>query len=163
MADILSKKVFAIGLPRCGGQTLQMALAYLFRRCVHSPGCDWRILDGNIAFTEVYLHPDTLIERYGAENCVFLLNVRPMDSWLESCRAVYHKSTLWNHPIWRYPLEGFCRFRQRYLDARTGCGASVIHLVEHPEWDELCSALGVPVPDVGFPRVDRHRKCLGPS
>ena len=155
-------KTFGIGLPRCGGQTLQHALHILLGSCVHSPGHHPGIMDEHPASVEVFLDPQTLVDRYGRD-IALIMNTRDAASWLRSCQSVYHLGGNWNHPIWRHPLDDFMAYRAQYIGRREslreeGPRTLWIDLIADPGWSPLCDFLGVPIPNVPFPRVDRlHR------
>jgi hypothetical protein len=149
-------KVFGIGLPRCGGQTLQRALAILYGSCLHSPGNRLDLIDDYPASVEVFIHPETLYDRYG--DCKLILNTRDIDLWLESCRRVYAKSETWNHPIWKHPREDFWRYYLEYHQAREPFDTLDIDLTLYPSWQPLCDFLGKPIPDEPFPNIDRVRR-----
>lgn len=165
-------KVFGIGLPRCGGQTLQSALSQLLGQCTHSPGNSGEEYYAQSAScVEVFRHPAVLDKLY--PDCKFIVNTRSRKPWLKSCAKVYPQSASWNHPIWKYPLSDFESYADEYFNSRyqwfNEAMASAQRKLRvffwdftaHPMWQGLCSFLDIPVPDVEFPNVDpvgRRRK-----
>jgi len=153
-------KVIGIGLPRCGGQTLQEVLRTLLGEpCMHSPGNKWWAIDKYRAIVEVYVHPDTLDERYEGD-VLYIMNHRREPDWLRSCseRHQLAQSDAWNHPIWRHPIEDFPRYRAEYLQSRCILPPErllVWDLVSVPVWQIPCEFLGADIPDEPFPKVDR--------
>lgn len=160
-------KVFGVGLPRCGGQTLQAALSTLFKRNVwHSPGNNWHVIDESpcLGAVEVFASPFWLEENYPGS--IYIYNYRDIDSWVTSCARNYRRSQQrnWNHPLWRYPLSQFEAYYTEYYDRWLEFTRSIsepircfeLNIVEQPRWLELCKGLQVTEPDVAFPRVDQH-------
>ena len=157
--------VFGIGLPRCGGQTLQAALSILTKKTVvHSPGRSLPQVIGRndiAGAVEVFAPIPYLLREF--PDCKLILNGRPEDKWFASCVSVYGQSKHWNHPIWYYPLTQFKDYRSEYLDCRASyfnalrpkSRTLVIDITKEPEWDRLAAFLDVPVPDQPFPLVDR--------
>jgi hypothetical protein len=159
------RKIFGIGLPRCGGQTLQAALQILYpdERVWHSPGNNWAVMDDTgpwRAAVEVFAPPAWLSQNY--RDAIFIYNGRALDDWLHSCASVYNQSARWNHPLWKYPLSQFESYRRAYERSRFDryprdriYTLDLISTPTHWNWYELCKILDRPIPDVPFPRVDR--------
>lgn len=156
-------KIFGIGLPRCGGQTLQMALGTVTgKRIWHSVGKHYnQIQPDHGGAVECFAPVSWLDDNY--PDCKFVWNLRDVDSWLASCERVYHKSAGWNHPLWLYPLSQFRDYYEEYCDnLRRWCKSVYLedrilqwNIMENPSWQPLCDFLGVPVPNERFPNVDR--------
>ena len=160
-------RTFGLGLPRCAGQTLQMALSIILNdNVLHSPARDESVLEHAPAAVEIF-YPLRYLERT-FPGSRYILNTRSVEPWLESCGSVYHASGRWSHPIWRYPLTLFRDFRHDYLRALhsevTGLGIAdrvlVWDITQEPEWPLLSGFLGLPVPSVPFPRIDRFKVAL---
>lgn len=150
--------IYAIGLPRCGGQSLCEALAILTGSCVHSPGSNPIVAASAV---EVFRQPRSILRN--DPDARFIINMRHEAEWIASCEAVYRKSEDWNHPLWKYPLADFADYRREYLQTRVsqtlgqGVSTMVIWLDEY-RWEPLCRFLDVSIPDVPFPTVDRVRR-----
>lgn len=174
----MNAKVFGVGLPRSGGQSLQAALSKLFKQQVwHSPGNDWSVIDEKLCLgaVEVFASPTWLEENYPGS--LYIYNYRDFDSWMESCSRNYRRSQTrhWNHPIWRYPLSQFKEYYVEYYDRWVDFGLDLnepqrcvnIDLIKNPNWKELCAGLQQPPPKYKFPRVDTHgvrkRRVLQPT
>jgi len=163
--------VFGIGLPRCGGQTLQAALAELTgKQIIHSPGKSLPQLigleDSIGGAVEVFAPVPYLLENF--PDCKLILNIRDKNAWLNSCVSVFRASSGWNHPIWFYPLDHFRHYAGEYLDVRERYITSlrpkkrtlVTDITRAAEWDRLAEFLEVPVPDKPFPRVDNVKESI---
>lgn len=162
-------KIFGVGLPRSGGQTLQKALAHLLPGQVfHSPGKSWyKMGDDFAAAVEVFAPIQYLLNHW--PDAKFILNVRDINPWLESCKAVYSKSGDWNNPLWFHPLDQFQAYHEAYISERLSYLASyfphqaiIWDITRTPSWEPLCKLLDVPVPDVEFPNVDPVRRGIKP-
>lgn len=154
-------KVFGVGLPRSGGQTLQNALARVLGGSVfHSPGADWEKMGtGFTAAVEVFAPIDWLLHRH--PDAKFIINVRDQESWYQSCERVYEQSRDWNNPLWKYPIYQFRDYYEEYLDSRMSSLSSypgpqclVWDLTQDPHWNALCKFLDVPEPEYPFPNID---------
>jgi len=167
-----NRKIWGCGLPRSGGQTLQVCLQILYPSHViyHSPGNRWSELDQHtnlLGAVEVFAPLTWLNENYPGS--IYIYNRREIGSWLKSCASVYHQSDDWNHPLWLYPWSQFEHYHDDYYDTwcefcgslESGSLLFEIDLIHNPTWDELCAALALPIPDVPFPRVDRVKNPLG--
>lgn len=162
----MSDKVFGIGLPRCAGQTLQQALAVLTgRRVWHSANSLGVMADEDLGAVECWFPVPYLEKEFPGSK--YIVNVRDVDAWLRSCESVYSRSSSWNNPLWKYPLDSFRYYRDEYLSARLGkCSIPdrvlVWDVTEDPCWGPLCDFLHVSPPAVPFPRVDRVKDPLDP-
>jgi hypothetical protein len=161
-------KIFGIGLPRSGGQSLQHALVQLTGRAIiHSPGVQlYRYMqDDSIAGAVEVFAPLVWLEREYPDS-LYVYNERCTDDIVKSCRRAYADSAQWNHPIWKYHIGQFRDYCQSYkLDHQVEThvmmigGRVLFHdFVKLPRWDELCAFLDVPVPDEPYPRVDRFKR-----
>lgn len=159
--------VIAIGLPRSGGQTLQKALQILLgKEVVHAPGKALPHLLSSQSvggMVEAFAPVEYLIHR--APHAKLIYNDRKRDDWWRSCARVYHQSSAWNHPIWKYPFEQFPEYYNEYRDVREryACamraGKKKSQFMWHDftvsqSWDRLCEFLGVAVPGEPFPNID---------
>ena len=155
--------VFGVGLPRCGGQTLQKALSILLPKpVVHSPGDKLPYLkpDSFSAAVEVFAPIPWLLNKF--DDPLFICNIREAESWLKSCTRMYPKSAKWNHPIWKYPLPQFVDYRDEYMDTRKRYAIALkytrflmVDLTGDNQWEPLCNFLKLPEPSVPFPNVDQ--------
>lgn len=162
-------KLFGLGLPRTGNQTLQDALGVLFRlyednqnSTWHSPGNSLhRCMAGEArAAVETFYHPAYLEAQY--PDSLFIFNTREHASWFLSCQEVYLRSVDYNHPIWRYSLDYFTAYYLDYVAARMKYAEDhpdrvlVWNLIANPTWGPLCDFLEVDPPPTPFPRSDEH-------
>jgi hypothetical protein len=163
----MEMKVFGVGLPRSGGQTLGRALHILYGApAIHSPGNNWQAVDNARCSVELFAPPWWLDGKY---RCKIIYNDRDEQDWLASCKSVYHLSAQWNHPLWKYHIDQFSAYRDDYLEGwlaqdhlqrsrRDACGGEsnfLLHdFTKDPSWEPLCDFLKLPNPGVAFPRVD---------
>lgn len=154
-------KVFGIGLPRCGGQSLQLALCQLgYKHVVHSPGNRVDVIKRCDAAVEVFLPLHWLEETYPGS--LYVVNRRPLGAWLESMRSVYMLSGEWNHPIWQYPPSAMRHYALDYYVSLHHTARRLlikdrvlwIDITAGDGWERLCTLLSKPVPDTAFPRRD---------
>lgn len=155
MSDVF---VIAIGLPRCGGQSLQQALSVLTgRRIWHSVGRDLSVIQsGDGGMVECWYSPEFIQTRWPDAKIIY--NCRAFKPWVASCTRVYGQSDRWNNPLWAYPLESFPYYYSDYFQTRAEyfAGEWLPHdFTEKPRWEPLCDFLGVPVPDMPYPNTDR--------
>ena len=159
-------KIIGIGLPRCGNQSLERALSILTGEPIrHSMG---RVTTADTYLADVagagesYYPLKYLTDRWPTAR--FIWNVRPTDTWLESCKAVYHKSGPWTHPIWRYPIDAFEDYRRDHeFERGSWVAATSMKVLKYDiyngdGWPELCKFLGLPIPDQPYPDVDVVRR-----
>lgn len=155
------KTVFAIGLPRCGGQSLQLALASARPGvgCYHSLHREtWSDMKEGESAVEVFSPIECLEKEFDAP--LYIVNERDIDSWFESCKKVYHLARNWSHPLWKYPLNHFkAYYHQYHLSILDVPSDRVLFwdITKKPVWDELCEFLEVPIPSVPFPNKDFTR------
>ena len=158
-------KIFVVGLPRCGGQTITRALQMLFPNYPvwHSPGNAWSKMGGGfLAATEVFAPIPWLERRYPGS--IYLYNDRDEESWFRSCQSVYGQSSQWNHPLWKYSLSQFMDYRKDYNFNQTSFNQSIpperrkiINIIDNPNWAELCDALQLDPPNMPFPKIDQFK------
>lgn len=156
--------IHCCGLPRSAGQSLSSVLNILYPGLpvIHSvEGNRWDVVhDGVLATVETYA-PYTWLERHW-EDSLYIVNWRESESWYTSCRRVYQKSQdqNWSHPIWKYPLDSFLDYYNEYFDRikSTFPKDRLLwwNIIENPSWGPICDFLGLPVPEVAFPNVDKH-------
>lgn len=164
-------KIFALGLPRCGGQSLQQALADLLKiaglndQVWHSLyGVHWQRLKEDLAFVEIFAPISWLEKTY--PNSLYILNDREyVEEWLRSCAKVYDRAVErdWKHPIWQYPLEAFEAYQEdyhftiaQYLLTRPSMRDRVLLFTVGDGWSSLCRFLHVEEPTIPFPNIDKH-------
>ncbi len=167
-------KVFGIGLSRTGTSSLANALEILGYRAIHAESLYDIETHEAATDTPVAAHYRELDQRY--PNSKFILTLRDMDEWLESCQK--HWYSLYDNPrdVTRaieysfcrgalYGIEGYDRgiFRAAYdrhvRDVRE-------HFRDRPDdllemdicagdgFEKLCAFLGKPHPGVPFPRLN---------
>ena len=157
-------KIFGIGLPRSGGQSLWRALSILTGSCIHSPGNRLDSIEANPAAVEVFL-PIGLLDAEWPDS-KYIFNVRDTMEWLRSCESVYPVSAGWNHPLWKYPLSAFWWYHDNYVECvmdeanRWNVKDRFLthDFTREPSWEPLCEFLEVDVPNIPFPRVDRVKE-----
>lgn len=155
----MAAKIFCVGLPRCGGQSLTRALSLLLGGgpVVHSPGKDLAAIERCLGATEVFLPIPFLEVRWPGST--YIMNERDSPSWMESCESVYGESHDWNHPLWKYPLDAFRSYREWYQWERAKTPFASVHRIDirRDGWKSLCDILDKPVPEIPFPRMDRFK------
>lgn len=158
-------KIFAVGLPRCGGQSLQQALHLLTgKNFHHSLGRNFNFLqhhDGGAV--EVWQPISWLEEQFPGS--LYILNTRDVESWLKSCERVYPMSEYWNNPIWSSPLSAFEHYRNDHeysIREAFDCSLDFVRWIEHdfvnkPSWEPLCEFLEMDIKSLAndYPNTDK--------
>lgn len=185
-------RVFGIGLSKTGTTSLTRALKILGYKTNHFPYSALRFEAGRLrldmerigrwdAVTDspVALFYDRLAEHF--DNAKFILTVRDIDSWLDSCehnhvwpgdyvrnkgiRKLPHIRKILSLHHHAYGSEQFNRatFRNAYerhvtrvrkYFAGNGHDLLVTDICGGDGWGPLCDYLGAPIPDVPFPRAN---------
>jgi len=146
-------------MPRTGTQSLQKALKQLGITCCHYPHTLPQI-KGYRAACEVK-HDIVQCEKVWPGS-LYIMTVRNQDDWLRSCQAhVNKRQKRWN-PFWfESPAMWPQLYRRRLYEVLDTIPASrllVFNLCDFPEWEPLCNFLGVDVPDVPFPHLNKSKK-----
>lgn len=151
--------IIAVGLPRCGGHSLQQAISILTRStCWHSVEPDkLHVVDGSAGFVECWLPITYLRRRF--PDARFILNVRDEQDWSRSVRSVWDSRHGFNNPLWRQHEDSILDYARDYLDTRRhyldGSDYLLIDITRNPVWEPLAMWLDLPIPDVPFPRADK--------
>ncbi len=163
-------KIFGIGLSRTGTTSLTIALTMLGYNSKHFP-TDWEDAEKYDALT------DTPVTRAYKELDVkypsskFILTIREIDSWLESCRkyfALYDIEHLPERRQLRMDLYNTIEFdREKFIEAYKRHHNDVlsyfkdrqedlliINICAGERWDKLCKFLNKPIPPFQFPRAN---------
>lgn len=181
-----NKKIFGIGLSKTGTTSLTEALNNLGYKAKHFPSVryipfiTWHIKERylikynaltDITVTAFYKELD---KRFPGSK--FILTVRDIDDWLESCRDYYrYKKPIITLPPkiikLRLQIYGSIKFNKEkfekayydhikdvkdYFKERKE-DLLVLNLCKNPNWKNLCDFLDKPIPDVPFP----HRNIKG--
>lgn len=166
-------KVFGIGLARTGTLSLNSALNILGFRSKHFPG--WiREFDEFDAATDTSVTIGYKFLDVMYPDSRFILTVRDMDSWLESCRKLWEREH--QHQTWQFKqlhrgLYGTHQFNPHlFRSAYERHFQEVIaHFSDWPEqllvlnivagdgWEKLCAFLGRQIPEVSFPHEHNSR------
>jgi hypothetical protein len=174
-----SGKIFGIGLSRTGTTSLAKALSMLGYNAIHARGLDH--IEQYEASTDVPVAARyrQLDKRY--PNSRFILTVREMESWLESCRQHYESYKPFELRNFKQATEyAFCRgvlygiddfdrdvFRdayQRYVDGvheyfkDRPQDLLELNIVGGEGFEKLAPFLGRPVPDAAFPKSNESRR-----
>lgn len=156
----MTVKVFGVGLPRTGNQSLRKALEILGYNTVHYPQTI-DVLDHYDAATEVRFPICKLLDRW--PDCRLIITVRSVSQWYESMQRVRQKMkpAFAVNPIWSCPPESWVtRYHTRLGETMTAPFGQWLSLfiarkLSPPGWSKLCQFLDKPVPSVGFPQEDR--------
>lgn len=179
-------KIFGIGLSKTGTTSLASALDILGYRTKDYPGLsryvpgdltcfDAGVLEQNEALT------DTPIPSFYREldrqypGAKFILTVRAMDGWLQSCRKQFtarhaEKQNEANNRLFEdlygtavFEEESFRRGYRRFVEGVMEHFAGrpqdllVLDVAAGQGWPELCAFLGKPVPEIPFPKANVTR------
>jgi hypothetical protein len=169
--------IFFIGLPRCGGQSINQVMKKLY------PHLDpWHSVEADKWDAKINHKCSAIVECFAPLNwCIkcpirkphtFVYNHRDVDSWYESCirfrdRA---KERRWNHPLWNLSE---CQWRDYHAEH----AFSAFKLLKHEMielkyvsvWEcktvkEFADKCGLPCPSgVGnflIPNVDRYGRLV---
>ena len=182
-----SGKIFGIGLPKTGTSSLNRALEVLGYRSCHFPHdpmtvaqlkagrYDLSILQQFDALTDVPV-PAVFAQLDATwPDSKFILTIRDLDSWLESCRTAPFNSPDELPPegsvreFYRVLLYGTIAFQadrfawvydthvRRVTEHFSGDSSGrllVLDIVGGEGWEKLCPFLDVPVPEVPFPHAN---------
>jgi Sulfotransferase domain len=176
-------RIFGIGLNKTGTMSFDAAMTTLGFRSLHDGGREiheavLRAVDESVPLLS-YLDPRfdafsdigvlsrrfRMLERqYPGSH--FVLTTRPMSDWIDSRRrhverniaakaaGEYHSTFLvvdeekWTRE-WEYHMQRVAEYfdgHPRFFE---------VDLTKSPEWGPLCAFLGVPVPEIPFPWVNR--------
>jgi hypothetical protein len=174
-------RIFNIGLNRAGTTSLTEALCLLGINAVHHKHEGVRLYDimrDNVRARRPVLEGLDQYEAFsdfGGRDFYrlldrqypyskFILTTRELVSWLDSRERKVAKNLASPHYHYSFrsvDREGWTRHRARYLQdleqyfARRPGDFLVINIPAGDGWDKLCPFLGVPVPDLPFPFMNR--------
>lgn len=171
--------IFFMGLPRCGGQTITNIMGDLYPHLK-----PWHSIEYNkweevfnakcSAIIECFAPIDWCLRCDIRKPHKFILNVRPLDPWFDSC-ARFRKIARdrnWNHPMWRYPIEQwrdyYWEYRRYLVDklAREGFKLEFVNVWEVQTIGEFCSTCKLDCPPALsktlLPNIDRYAR-LSPA
>lgn len=180
--DILKKnKVFGIGLSRTGTTSLHYALQVLGFRSIHNPIPIEAIEKYDAACDiPVAIHFKKLDAKY--PNAKFILTIRDLDQWLESCERHFLKMDLLmdtnklpkkvceqliKNRLEIYGVKTFYReaftetYKKHLEDVQSHFSTRKNKLLEinitaGDEWQELCNFLSIEeIPKIGFPHLNK--------
>lgn len=171
--DFLKKRyflrVFGIGLSRTGTKSLTLALKALGFKSFHYPPSPelMKYLKEYDALTDtpIALNFKRLDEMY--PNSKFILTIRDLNSWLESCKKHFMTPTvlrpwqielrkeMYGTQVWneeRFKKTYFCHLEKvkEYFKNREG-DLLIINIVNGDGYKKLCSFLRKPIPKKPFP------------
>jgi len=156
-------KIFHVGLPRTGSQSLTQALKLLGLTVIQWPRLQSEIITSQ-AVTEMYQADlADLLRRW--PDARFIWTTRRAEDWLRSCdKTAPQIHDRWNpadprdFSFWSLSSDArLALYSQREAEARAAILPArllVWPLCEQPAWKPLCDFLGLPIPAVPFPRVD---------
>jgi len=164
-------KIFGIGLSKTGTTSLAEALGVLGFSAVHYP-TSMQEIELHDAATDLLVADtfETLDVTFPGSK--FIYTVRERSKWLESCRRHWRKkgpiddirrelrSQLYGTIDFDPGLfsQAYDRHESRVLNyfAKRPHDLLVLDICgRRTDWEELCSFLGVPVPNISFPNTNR--------
>jgi hypothetical protein len=170
---IKKNKVFGIGLSRTGTTSLTQALEILGYKSKHFP-TSWEDAERYDALTDTPVANSykELDAKYPSSR--FILTVREMNSWLESCRRYFASYSVAHMPevlqlrmdlygttefdkekfekaYFRHlnDVESYFRGREENLLTLDVCGGD--------KWEKLCEFLNKPIPCAPFPHLNARK------
>jgi len=156
-------QVINLGLPRTGTQSLHKALQILGYSSRHYAATLDSFADYSaVCELSIDIPIADVVEKY--PDAIYLWTDREYEDWFESVAKTQVKAkSRWN-PFWRLPCTEWCEYREsRFIEACRILNDSVINMRfvcavdTRFAWDDLCSALSVPIPDEPWPRMDRTK------
>ena len=174
-------KYFGIGLTRTGSKSLAIAMSMLGHTVKHNPEF-YDIKDFQFTNDIVITTRYKFLDHYYPE-AKFILTVRDVDLWLESCRAHIRRGTYKDGVIninlrraeHRFLMFGICHFDKTQF---RGTYWSFMEDIENhfwgredklltmdicadDGWEKLCPFVGRPIPSIPFPhRHSRMKKTV---
>ncbi len=182
-------KVFGIGMPKTGTTSLNAALEILGIRSLHFPNDDTTVselkagkyklsvLDKYDALTDVPIPAIFAQLDQAFPNSKFILTVREMDSWLESCRKAdfnqpnrlprpggtreYYRALLYgtvkyNEDRFRWVHETHLKTVGEYFSGERAVRLLVMDFAAGDGWNKLCPFLGKDFPEEYFPHKNKR-------
>lgn len=164
-------KVFGIGLSKTGTSSLAEAMAQLGLRTKHYPWPTQVLREAQqfdvLTDTPVVTHYKELDAIY--PNARFILTVRDMDDWLDSCEKHWQRTRprgeqlrhrtrvmgtqVFHRDAFRAVYEAHIADVKAHFYTRPD-KLLVMDVVGGDGWDVLCPFLGLPMPDKPFPHVN---------
>lgn len=168
------QKVFCVGLGKTGTTSLKESLRILGYRTIRLP-LDWKgISDFDAALPGVSA---AMFRELDAEfpASKFILTVREVDGWLKSIErdmgrkkdvprergeerdrllTLLYGTTVFDSETFRRAYQAHVERVQAYFRDRPE-DLLVLNVTTQAGWGPLCSFLGVPVPEVPFPNINR--------
>lgn len=166
-------KVFVVGLTHTGKNSVDAALARFGYTCKHYPNPK-RVIEESeqydaLSDTPVLLFVEALDRIY--PDSKFILTVRDLDSWLQSCKEHWARKTglselqLWNRisvygtikydeQLFRQAYATHHRRVQDYFRGRPE-KLLVLNVCAGEGYEKLCPFLGVPLVEEPFPHRNR--------
>jgi len=169
----MNNKIFGIGLPKTGTMSLYQAMKDLGFSSVHYS----MDVDYDVHYNEFFcdMPMQTRFHTYDTRypNSKFILTVRDLDDWLDSCyrwfkdRPVLKQSIAGRYRLELYGIHTFDKeiFTERYYKFHDHVNnyfkyrpqdLLTINLCENPEWEKLCSFVNKPVPPIPFPHLNKN-------
>lgn len=151
-------KYLNVGMPRTGTQSLWQAGNILGFYAVHSVGSVKALSYSNF-LCEVYLPIKIIEENYPGSK--YILTVRELHKWYESCRHhVRNRLEGWN-PFWfTDPKTWVKQYKDRIKEVQSLISKErllIYNICAGQGWEPLCEFLNLPVPDQPFPHRNKKR------
>jgi hypothetical protein len=160
--------VWIVGFPRCGTASLCEALRILGWNPIHNPR-NWDELEGHDAAGDVMITAHWRELDHMFLRSRFVLNTRDFASWARSLRRIpgFWRSPLLYDHFYRVKVYGTCSVYSRealwaawerhHEEVQATIPADRLLVLPLPlDWQPLAEFLGMPVPDVPFPWLNRR-------
>ena len=167
--SLFYRKIFCIGLSRTGTKSLTLALMELGFRSEHYPSTKslYQLIDKFDALTDISIafNFKKLDKKY--RNSKFILTIRDMNSWLNSCenhlrvtspsehwqfelRENFYATIEWNEKKYRETYIKHLNDVKQYFKNRQG-DLLILNIVNGEGYEKLCPFLGKKVLKRAFP------------
>lgn len=183
-------KIFGIGMPKTGTSSLNKALEILGFRSCHYPSDPTTVAelrDGNYklsilqkfdALTDVPIPAIFAQLDSNWPDSKFILTVRDLDSWLESCmnapfnepgafpkagtvrdfyRTLLYGCVGFNKERWAWVYEKHLILVKNHFAGEKKNQLLNLDITNGEGWEKLCPFLKVPIPDQEFPHANKRR------